>query len=271
MAELTLQWDGGPVRAWVRGPDTAPVVLLLHPYPLSGDCWTGLGEALAAAGLRALAFDAPGFGGSPARGRPLSVDGLAQIAARALSAVGAARCALVGCSMGGYAAMAFARLFPERLRQLCLMNTKASPDSAGQREGREAQARLALEQGAAAVTGPLLPKLLSPGLAERDPRLWQQLQGLAAGATAQGLADALRGLAARPDAAPQLRLSAAPALVVAGEHDQITPRAEMEALAALLPRARFELVAGAGHLSFLERPTEVAGLLTAALRPLLVD
>jgi pimeloyl-ACP methyl ester carboxylesterase len=57
-----------------------------------------------------------------------------------------------------------------------------------------------------------------------------------------------------------------PALVIAGEEDQLMPRAELEKLAKGIPKARFELIAGAGHLPFLERPRVVGPLLTAHLQ-----
>ena len=265
VTELSLRFEGRPVRLIASGPERGPAVLFLHPYPLSADCWLGLLAACARAGMRAAALDLPGFGGSPARGVPLLMDDAARLAALALDALEAAGAALVGCSMGGYASIAFARLYPERLRALCLMNTKASPDTPEGKAGREAGAKAALAGSALATTGPLLPKLVAPGLAERQPALWQQIQRLAAGASAQGVADALRGMAERPDAAPWLRLCQAPALVVAGESDQLIPRAELEALSRALPRGRLEVVAGAGHYAFLERPAEVEALLLGFL------
>jgi pimeloyl-ACP methyl ester carboxylesterase len=54
-------------------------------------------------------------------------------------------------------------------------------------------------------------------------------------------------------------------LVVTGEVDQLTPRADMEALARGLPSARWEIVAGAGHYSFLEAPEAVERILLSFL------
>ena len=73
-------------------------------------------------------------------------------------------------------------------------------------------------------------------------------------------------MALRPDSLPDLPHWTAPALIVAGEHDQLMPRAELEAMARAIPKARLEVIAGAGHLPFLEKPREVAALLTAHLQ-----
>jgi len=80
---------------------------------------------------------------------------------------------------------------------------------------------------------------------------------LARSATAQGIADALRGMALRPDSTPDLPRWRARALVACGEQDQLIPRAACDTLARNIPGARQAVVAGAGHLAFLEKPAEV--------------
>ena len=55
----------------------------------------------------------------------------------------------------------------------------------------------------------------------------------------------------------------APALVVWGDDDKIVPRSAGERYAALLPKARFELVRAAGHCVDMEQPNELAQLVRA--------
>jgi pimeloyl-ACP methyl ester carboxylesterase len=55
----------------------------------------------------------------------------------------------------------------------------------------------------------------------------------------------------------------APALVAWGEHDQIVPRSAGELYAKSLANARFEIVAGAGHCVDMEKPDELARLVTS--------
>jgi pimeloyl-ACP methyl ester carboxylesterase len=260
---LALLHEGHPALLRIEGPAGAPVALFFHPFPLNADVWDEMLSACAASGLCAAALDAPGFGGSPPLGRPLTMDMLASLGACALDALGARRAAIVGCSMGGYAAMAFARLHPERMSAVALIATKASADTEEAKKNRERQAQLALSRGAAAVVAEFVPKLLSP---DPPPGVRRRVEELAARATAQGIADALRGMALRPDSVRDLPGWNVPALVIGGEHDQLMPRTELEILATKIPKARFELIAGAGHLPFLERPNAVAPLLTSHLQ-----
>jgi 3-oxoadipate enol-lactonase len=262
---LALLHDGRPALLRVEGTVGAPAALFFHPFPLHADAWEQMLGACAAAGFCAAALDAPGFGGTPPLGRPVTMDHLADLGAVALDALGTRRAAIVGCSMGGYAAMAFARGFPERMTGAVLIATKATADTDEARKNRERQAALALQKGAQAVVAEFAPKLLAPDAA---PAVRRRVEELAARATAQGIADALLGMAQRPDSTPDLPRWKAPTLVIAGEKDQLMPRAEMEKIARGVAGARLEVIAGAGHLPFLENAAAVAALLTAHLSSL---
>src|SRR2546423_10975318 len=160
--DLRLRFEGREAFLRAEGPAGARTVLFLHPFPLDGSCWTDFLRRCAAAGLRGTAIDAPGFGQSIAAGRPFAMDDLARLAAAALDALEAKSATLAGCSMGGYALLAFHRLFPSRLDGAALLCTKASADSEEAKKRREEQARAALDKGPEAGTATLLPKLLSP-------------------------------------------------------------------------------------------------------------
>jgi pimeloyl-ACP methyl ester carboxylesterase len=56
-----------------------------------------------------------------------------------------------------------------------------------------------------------------------------------------------------------------PTLVLAGELDVATTPEQGQALADALPRARFELLSGVGHLMCVERPLAFARALTRFL------
>lgn len=91
--------DGVPL--YVKDWGTGRPVILLHGWPLSSDTFDDLGMAIAAAGMRAIAYDRRGFGRS---GQPWSgydYDTLATDLADVIAASDARGAALVGFSMGG--------------------------------------------------------------------------------------------------------------------------------------------------------------------------
>jgi len=168
--------------------------------------------------------------------------------------------------MGGYIALAFARRWPERLSGLVLMDTRAEPDSAEARRGRDAQAALARERGTGAVADAMLPKLLGDPDAVHSP-VAMRVRRMIEATPVAGIAGALVAMRDRPDSTDLLpALGAVPVLVAVGEHDRITPAAGAEAMAAAIPGARFEVILGAGHVPPIERPAETTALLADFLQ-----
>jgi pimeloyl-ACP methyl ester carboxylesterase len=243
---------------------TGPVVVLLHAFPLDSGMWRPQIDELASR-YRVIAPDLPGFGRS-AVSAGLTMDSIADVVAELLDHLGAnERVAVAGVSMGGYAALAFARLYPQRLRALILADTKADPDDEAARANRDKLIQLAMDRGPAAILDQLLPKLLGPSTLASRPVVAERVRELAARQTTDGIVAALKALRDRPDAGPGLAHIALPTLVLVGEQDAITPPEKAKVLADAIPNARLETVPDAGHLSNLERPD----LFTSSVRDFL--
>ena len=162
--------------------------------------------------------------------------------------------------MGGYVALAFCRLFPERVRALALVNSRAEADSADAAANRRSTADRVLEGGAsevAAVAEAMVEKLFADSTSSVPREEWRVRM---AATDPVGMAAALRGMADRPDSTALLREMKQPILVVGGEEDVITPAAGAREMAEAAG-ATLEIIAGAGHITPVERPDEVADAL----------
>src|SRR5262245_53480319 len=112
MNTMTLRASQTVIGFEDRG--TGPVLILLHAFPLDSSMWA-LQVADLAAHRRVISPDFPGFGGS-AVSAGLTVDSAADVVAELLDHLGVNdRIVVCGLSMGGYVALAFARLYPQRL------------------------------------------------------------------------------------------------------------------------------------------------------------
>ena len=249
----------GSLRVGYDDRGSGPPLVLLHPFPLTRGTWAPLADALVAR-RRVITVDAPGFGESPLPGH-WSIADLADAIAELLTARGVPRATLLGLSMGGYAALAFAARHRDRLAGLVLADTRASADSREVRTGREAAISLLPREGSEAYLATSLPRLLAPGAAA------PVLAAVRAQAETRpfALVLALEALRGRPDRTAELGAIDVPTLVVCGELDQVTPGAEMRQMAAAIPGARFEAIAGAGHLSHVEAPAAFSHLVGAFL------
>src|SRR4029079_5159065 len=102
---------------------TGPATVLLHPFPLRRDAWAGIADALAAR-RRVITVDARGFGDTPLGG-PFTIADVADDVAALLDRLSIAKATLLGMSMGGYAALAFAARHRHPLSALVLRDTRA--------------------------------------------------------------------------------------------------------------------------------------------------
>jgi pimeloyl-ACP methyl ester carboxylesterase len=230
-------------------------ILLLHAFPFDGRMWEGVRPALANAGVETVAPDLPG--------EDLEL-GFPAWAQHVLEAVDG-DFVPVGSSMGGYLAFELWRQAPERIAAMALVGTRATPDSPEQREARDDSIRLLGEAGREPFWDELAPRLFAPGV---DPAVVAAARELALEQPITALVTAQETIRDRVDSRPTLPTVDVPVLVLVGEEDRLTPPADAEAMVAGLPNARFSRIAGAGHLTPLERPEAVARAMLGFLEDL---
>ena len=250
---MKLRVAGAELACEVSG--TGPALLLLHAFPLGLAMWEPQAAALAEA-RQVVRFDCRGFGGSPPGDGLLTMERIADDAAGILDHLGIPSAAVVGVSMGGYAAFALVRRHPERIRALVLADTRAGADSPETKATRAAQAEKVRREGAGAIADAALPKLLGATSHRERRELVARVRQIIEANSPRGITDALAGLAARADSTPMLREIGVPTLVVVGEEDAITPVAEAEALQRGIAGSHMAVIPRAGHLSSLENPDE---------------
>ena len=239
-------------------PAATPLVLL-HPFPLDAGFWSAVIPALAA-GRTVEALDFPGLGAAPLEDSP-TVDGFADAVARRIAAMPGGRAAVCGLSLGGYTALALAARHPERVAALVLADTRAEPDTPEARQGRLDSAALVRAEGPGAFLDGFIPRLVARG----DDAALGAARAIADAQRPEGIARALEALAGRADRRPDLAAMTMPTLVIVGSEDALTPPPLSEAMVAALPDASLLVMAGAGHLSALERPGEFAAAVEAFL------
>ena len=224
-------------------------MVLLPPFPFDRTVWSANILAILEAGHRAIAVDYPGFGDSPPISPALfSIAAIADATAALLDRLGLAQATLMGLSMGGYVALAFAHRHPGRLRALILADTRAAADSDAARQGRAQALDTLATRGVDAYLAGAVPKQLAP---DASAELVKAVTRLAVKRPA-ALTTAVAALRDRPDRTAEAPRIACPTLVLVGAADQITPAPEMRALAQAIPGARFVELANAGHLSNVE-------------------
>jgi 2-succinyl-6-hydroxy-2,4-cyclohexadiene-1-carboxylate synthase len=243
--------------------DGDSTLVMLHGFTGSAAAWGCHLEALAAYGLRVIAFDLPGHGRSdaPADARRYAIERCQQDILAALRELGVSqgKAILLGYSMGGRIALytAFSGFFG------ALILESASPgleDQASREQRRiddEALAASIERDGVEAFVArwERLPLFASQSALPLEVR--QALHRQRLNNRASGLAQSLRGVGAgvQPSLFSRLPTLQIPVLLIAGELDtKFTAIARR--MAQLLPQAQLCIIPGAGHTVHLERPEE---------------
>ena len=258
------------LNAEVRGRGRRDLVLL-HGWGMNLKVWDGLTEALARR-FRVIAIDLPGHGRSdwddvaytPAAQTFRVHETLAPLTTRYH---------LLGWSLGGQFALDLAAAMPAGIERLILVAT--TPRFLAGPGWRFGVKEASLERLAARLRED--PKEAVRGF------IRQQVRGLAPRTTGQALyrlnAALTHGGTAHPEALRwglerlrqgdlrmQLSQVRAPALVIAGQDDHITPPGASRALAAALPKGSFRQLRGAGHVPFLSHRDRFLAALDGFLR-----
>jgi len=240
-----------------------PALLLVPGIPAIASDWASLAERLSGS-RRVIAYDNRGSGGSTVTPAPYTCAQLAADAVALLDELGVERADVFGMSLGGMIAQELALGWPDRVNRLVLGCTHCGPEHAA-RPDREAGRAFAMETDdwaermealapfafAAGVDGELLG-----GFIEKKSRDVQDPEGYR-GQIAAALAH---------DTYDRLPRIECPTLIVTGDGDRVIPSASSDVLHERIPGSRLEVVAGAGHLFFLERPEESVRVLEDFLR-----
>ena len=106
--------------------DGGTTLFLLHGAYGSKEYFRDVTAALVGAGLRVVAWDAPGYGLSPLPADGLAIPAMAEAAARLVEHAGSATNVILGHSMGGMVAQALCNRLPGRVHGLVISATVSS-------------------------------------------------------------------------------------------------------------------------------------------------
>ena len=240
----------------VRYSDTGKgrVIVLLHGFLCSHEIWDVFSKNLSKK-FRVIAIDLPGHGETPSIGYYHSMELLAQSVKAVLNKAGVRRYIIAGHSMGGYAALAFAELYPENVSGLCLFNSTSYADSEEKKKDRERVIRLVKKEHRHYVAEAVIT-LFAPENVAKLKKEVDKAKAIAEKVTKQSIINSLEGMKERKSRDLILKFAAYPVLFIVGKKDTVIDYETMYPQMGLCKHPSVVMLDNAGHMGFYEAPKE---------------
>lgn len=241
-----------------EGPASAPTIIFVNSLGTDLRIWNKMAAQLGA-GRRILRYDLRGHGLSDAPVAPYALDDHAGDLAALMDARSIKAALIVGLSVGGVIAMTLASKRPDLARGLVLSDTA---HKIGTRETWDARMSAIRQGGMAAAAEAIVSRWFAAEFRANRPADFVGYRNMMIRTPVAGYVGTCATLRDADLTAVASKL-ALPVLCLVGAEDEATPPDLVRSLAALLPRSRFAMISGAGHLPCVEQPDIMAKFISA--------
>lgn len=230
-------------------------IVLLHGFCGSSEYWDLLVPLLSGS-HRCISVDLRGHGHSDAPLGAYSLEQMADDVLKLLDELDLPKVTLLGHSMGGYVTLSFAQRYASRLNGFGLIHSTGYPDTEEGKEKRLKAVSTIQTEGVTAFIDGLIPGLFAPDADQTHPELIQRAKEIGYLTPPQGAAGAALAMRERPDRRDVMSATVLPLLLVAGEFDSVAPPEKVFTVDK--PNVTQAVIQGAGHMSMMEAPKELA-------------
>lgn len=227
-------------------------IVLLHGFLENSSMWIHLIPELSKSN-RVVCIDLLGHGQTGCLGYIHSMEAMAETVEAVLKHLKVDSATFIGHSMGGYVALAYAELFADKMRGLCLMNSSAMPDTEERKQNRD-RAILAVKQNYKAFISMSVSNLFAPENRELLIDDIERVKKEALKTPLQGIIAALEGMKIRKNRVHLLQKSNYKKLMIIGRKD---PVLEYNTLIEQTQNTEVKIVEFSdGHMSHIENIRE---------------
>lgn len=230
------------------------VIVFLHGFLGSHELWSEFSKKLSKK-FRVITIDLLGHGKTSSIGYYHSMELLAQSVKAVLSHARIRRSIIVGHSMGGYAALAFAELFPENVSGVCLFHSTSYPDSEEKKKDRDRVIRLVKKDHKHYVSEAVTALFAPENIEKHKPEV-EKAKQIATGVSKQAIINSLEGMKERKKRDIILKHAEYPVLFIVGKKDNVIHYETMYPQIGLCKFPFVVMLENAGHMGFYEAPKE---------------
>ena len=226
-------------------------IILLHGYLESSDIWSGFAAQLANR-FRVITVDLPGHGLSDVFGGCHTMEFMATGIKELIDNLNINKVFLTGHSLGGYIALAFIELFPERLTGYCLFHSHPFADSPEALEKREREIKLVKGGKVDLMYPDNVAKMFATENLEKFKDALHISKEIASKIPGEGIIAVLKGMMARPSRLLFMEEGRVPCLWILGRMDNYISCEVVQKKVKLPANAKVVILENSGHLGFIE-------------------
>ena len=175
---------------------------------------------------------------------------------------------LIGHSMGGYIALAFAKKYPDKLNALGLFHSTAYGDSMEKKSNRQKGIEFIRRHGAFEFLKTTIPNLFSQRSKDEMPQRIGEFIARQDNFSAEALVSYYEAMMQRPDRTDILQKATVPVLFIMGEYDYAIPLEESLKQCHLPEKSYIYILRKSGHMGMLEEPGKANTILYDFLQSL---
>jgi pimeloyl-ACP methyl ester carboxylesterase len=231
-----------------------PAIVFLHGFAESSNIWTEFIQNCPPY-YQLLTPNFPGYGSPdtpPAT--DYSMEAMAEFVRDELDQAGAQQAILIGHSMGGYVALAFAEKYPARVAGLCLFHSSAQADTDEKKANRDKNISFVERHGVVKFMETFIRPLFADANEETMMPYRRRLEEIGAATSSASVLGGMQAMRDRPDRTAVLRQATFPVLFIVGKEDAAVPLATALEQVALPPMSTALFLERVGHVGFFERP-----------------
>ena len=227
-------------------------VVLLHGFLGSHRIWENTISELSKS-YRVIAIDLPGHGTTDCFGYVHTMELLAKCVKAVMDSLRLKKYVIIGHSMGGYAGLAFADLYPDNLKGLCLFHSSAYADNDEKKCDRTRSVRV-VKANHKIYTTEVIKNLFATKNAKYLKTEIAFAQKIASKVSKRSIIAALEGMKDRPNRDMILGMVHYPVMMVIGELDNVLPKDQLLEQTHLIKDKHILYLEHDGHMGFLESP-----------------
>ncbi|WP_372746733.1 alpha/beta fold hydrolase [Lutibacter sp.] len=257
---MTILYKNTSIHFTSTGNGSA--VVLLHGFLENLTMWNGIVSELTKKN-RVICIDLLGHGQSESHGYIHTMEEQAKMVKTVLDFLKLRKYSIVGHSMGGYIALAFAKLFPKNIKGICLMNSTALPDTDEKKLNRD-RGIAAVKQNHKTFVRIAIPMLFS----EKNRAIFTSeintVTNEALKLSPQGIIAALEGMKIREDLTSIYKNATYPIKMIIGKED---PALDYNSLIKQTKNTNVKVVEFPdGHMSHIENREDLIATLSQFIK-----